>query len=430
MNIWNIILSTSIACIAEIYSIHRIVHKKVNFKSIKLYITYFLMVIFISLNYTYMNNLYKVLITLLLIVFLINFLFNKNIKKSIVIAVIMELTTIVAEILFSVTIVLVNNLDNQTFINLYQGQIISNVIISVIVVFISTFNIQNILYKKICKIIENISLNKTVLLLGMIIICSSFLFYMSYYNKNNFFNLVVNFLIVTAYFIIVIMIIIKESNYNRVYSKYITMVKELKEYENIINEYRIINHENKNQLLSIKGITKSKKVNDYINEIINNKNSNNKKLLDQALLIPTGGLRGLIYSKLIQMKDKNIDYNLNIDRKVNNKLMKKINSKEMIDICQIIGVFIDNAIEAVDNLDNKNVIINIYNEDSVVIEVINNYNNNIKLNRIDKVGYTTKGNNHGYGLALVNKLITKNKNFSNEREISKNVFKQKLVIKI
>ena len=130
------------------------------------------------------------------------------------------------------------------------------------------------------------------------------------------------------------------------------------------------------------------------------------------------------------MKDKNIDYNLNIDRKLNNNLMKKIDSKEMIDICQIVGVFIDNSIEAVENLDNRNIIINIYDENGFVIEIINNYESNIKINKIDRIGYTTKGTNHGYGLALVNKIISKNKNFSNEREVSKNMFKQKLVVKL
>ena len=177
-------------------------------------------------------------------------------------------------------------------------------------------------------------------------------------------------------------------------------------------------------------MTKNRKINEYIDEMINNKSSNNKKLLDQALLIPTGGLRGLIYSKLIQMKDKKINYNLNIDRKVNSSLIKNISSKEMIDICQIIGVFMDNSIEAIEELEDKNIVINIYNENGFVIEIINNYKSDIKLNKIDKVGYTTKGSDHGYGLALVNKILSKNKNFSNEREVSKNIFKQKLIIKL
>ena len=431
MNEYLMLLASSFIINAgEIFCAHRIVNNNINFKSWKLYVAYLVMVLLIFFNYIFSDNLYKVFITLIIMFLVSKILFNKSMKKTIVIAVLMELTTIVAELIFSIIIVLFNNLDNQTFIKLYQGQIFSNFVISIFMIIISLFCVQNKLYKKICRIIDNISLNKTIIFLGIIVVCSSFLFYMSYYNTNNFLNLFVNFLIVTVYFIIVIMIIKKENNYNRVYSKYVIIMEELKEYESIINEYRIINHENKNQLLSIKGMTKNKKINEYIDEMVNNKSSENKTLLDQALLIPTGGLRGLIYSKLIQMKDKDIIYSLNIDRKINSSLMKNISSKEMVDICQIIGVFIDNSIEAVENLETKNIVINIYNEEFFVIEIINNYNNNLNLNRIDKAGYTTKGGNHGYGLALVNKIIAKNKNFSNEREVSKNSFKQKLIIKL
>ena len=176
-------------------------------------------------------------------------------------------------------------------------------------------------------------------------------------------------------------------------------------------------------------MTANKKVIEYIDEILNSKNSENKDLIKQALLIPTGGLRGLVYSKLIIMKDKNIDYMLNIDRKVNSNLMKNISSKEMIDICQIVGVYLDNSIEAVEKLDQKQIIINIFKDNGLNIEIINNYKEKIEIHRIDKIGYSTKGSGHGYGLALVSKILKENKNFSNEREVNDKIFKQKLIVK-
>ena len=430
MNYFLIFISSFIINAAEIFCIYNIVREKIQFKSIKLYAIYFTMVLLIALNFIYSDNLYKIIITLFLSILEIKLLLNKSLKESVIIAVIMELVTIISELFFSFSVVFFYNFDNQTYIQLYQGQIISNLVISIIIVGVSCLKIQNRIYKKILSIVDSISLNKMFVLLGTIILCSSFLFYISYYNKNNFFSLFVNFMIITVYFIIVIMIIRKENNYNKVYSKYIIADNELKEYERIINEYRIVNHENKNQLLLIKGMTKNKKVNAYIDEIINNKNLYSKSLLNQALLLPTGGLRGLIYSKLVVMKEYNINYMLNIDKKVNNRIIKKISSSEMIDICQIVGVFLDNAIEAVIELKNKQIIINIYVDDCLYIEIINNYTNSMNFNKLDKVGYTTKGTKHGYGLALVSKILNKNKNFSNEREVSKNIFKQKLVIKL
>ena len=261
------------------------------------------------------------------------------------------------------------------------------------------------------------------------IICASVLFYLSNYNTNNIFTIIVNFAITIIYFVIIMMLIKKESNYNTVYNKYITTLQELEEYESIINEYRVINHENQNQLNSIKGMTSNKRVREYIDEILNNKNKKNELILKQALLIPTGGLRGLIYSKLVIMKNKNINYNLHVDKKINIKLTKNISTKTMLNVCQIIGVYLDNAIEAVENLSQKNILINIYKADDIAIEIINNKENYVDINKIDKAGYTTKEGIHGYGLSLVSKILKEDPKLINERDITKNTFKQKLIIK-
>lgn len=425
-----LLISSLIINAGEIFCAHRIVNNKLNFKSWRLYVAYFLMVLLIFLNYIFSNNIYKVFITLIIMFLVSKILFNKSIKKSVVIAVLMELMTIFAELLFAVFISQLMKIDPNILAQTYQGTIFTNSLISLNLCILSILIFPKYIYRFIVSSIKHISANKLLLFLSIVIISSSFLFYLSYYNSNNSFKLIVNFLITTIYFITVVMIIIKENKYNKIYSKYQITITELEEYESIINQYRIINHENKNQLLSIKGMTKNKKINDYINKIIDNKNSNNKRLLDQALLIPTGGLRGLIYAKMVVMKESNIKYTLNIDKQINNKLINKISSNEMIDICQIVGVFLDNAIEAVSNIKNKEIIISIYKDDKINIEITNNYNNEINLNKIDKIGYSTKGANHGYGLVLVSKILKDNKNFSNEREVSKNIFKQKLVIKI
>ncbi len=425
-----ILISSFIINVIEMFCIHKIVNEKMNLKSKKTYFIYLLMVLLIFLNYIFSNNLYKVFITLLISLIEIKLLFNKSLKENIVIAVLMELTTILAEFIFALVISLINNINPNSLAQTYQGTIVTNIFISFIIFLLSNILFLNKIYNKIINLIGNISIKKVVIFLSIIIVCGSTLFYLSYYNKNNIFSLIVNFIIITIYFLIVILLMKKENKYNRIRLKYLVTIQDLNEYESIINQYRIINHENQNQLQAIKGMTKNKKLIDYINEIIKSKNSENKSLINQALLIPTGGLRGLIYSKLILMKEKSIKYSINIDKKINSKLMKNISSNEMIDICQIIGVFIDNAIEAVEKLKERVVIINVFRDENINIEIQNTYDNSIELNKIDKIGYSTKGKNHGYGLALVNRILKNNKNFSNEREVSKNLFKQKLIIKI
>ena len=54
----------------------------------------------------------------------------------------------------------------------------------------------------------------------------------------------------------------------------------------------------------------------------------------------------------------------------------------------------------------------------------------IALDKISHKGYTTKGKGHGYGLSLVEQLVKSDSNLINEKEISKDIFTQRLKIKM
>ncbi len=431
MNISDIIISSIIMNIAEIISYYKISNTKINTKDFKIYLIYLLQTFLIVINYAFTTNVIKVIITFLIMLLTCKLLFrHKKIVECLVIVFVSELLIIFSEFCFMILASFYSKVNNQELIQMVQGTVFTNLGITIIILLFLFTNIPNKLYKKIMRLVSNISFNKIIIFLSFIIICSSFLFYISYYNKNSSFTLIVNFIIMTVYFIIVVMILIKERKYNIINAKYLTTLNELEEYENIINEFRIINHENENQLNSIKGMTKNKKVIAYIDEITNNKNAVNTFILKQALLIPTGGLRGLIYSKLILMKKFDIKYNLHIDKKINSKLMKSVSTKTMLDICQIIGVYLDNAIEAVSSIDKKEILINIYKDENINIEIINNYQGILDISKIGKAGYTTKEGMHGYGLNLVNKILKENNDLTNDRVIKQDYFKQKLIIKI
>ena len=129
------------------------------------------------------------------------------------------------------------------------------------------------------------------------------------------------------------------------------------------------------------------------------------------------------------MKNNKIKYNLKIDKKLGVKQFKKISTKTMTDVCQIIGVFLDNAIEEVKNINDGSIMINMYLTEEINIEIINSIGKYFDVNKIDKTGYTTKEGVHGYGLTLVNRILKDNKLLKNEREINEKTFKQKLIIK-
>lgn len=430
MSLLIYILSAVVINLIEVYSYYVISGEKLDVKNKKIYLIYCFQTILIILNYTFVDNIIKVLITFLIMAFMCKILFkNKKFIECICIVFVVEIFIILSEFIFMFCMSMVKEINNAELIQIMQGEILTNLIISMIFLLILFSTIPNKLYQLIFKFTDNISVNKMVIYVSLPIVVITFIFYLSYYNLNDYITLFVNIFVSLIYIIIIFLVINNESKYNKIHSKYIATISELEEYEKLINEYRVINHENNNQLNCIKGMTNNKKVHSYINEIMENKQSENKEILNQALLIPTGGLRGLLYSKMVVMKNKNISYRLYVDKKINSKLIKNISSKTILDVCQIIGVFIDNAIEAVENCNNKMIIVNIYKLDDIVIEIINNFTEEFDINKIDKLGYTTKDGMHGYGLSLVNKILKANFDLLNERTIKDKMFKQKLIIK-
>ena len=104
----------------------------------------------------------------------------------------------------------------------------------------------------------------------------------------------------------------------------------------------------------------------------------------------------------------------------------------ILSICKILGVFLDNAIDEVKKLRKKNIDIEFYIMDNYLnIDITNNFKGNLELNKLGVKNYTTKGNGHGYGLVLVNKIISENySTLINEKSVNGDRFTQTLKIKM
>lgn len=213
--------------------------------------------------------------------------------------------------------------------------------------------------------------------------------------------------------------------------KYNCLIKTIKDYDDLICTNNTNNHEIKNQLLTIRNMSKNKKVISYIDSILNNQDLDDRNILKKVIKIPCGGLRGLIYSKLLVMQNNNINYELYIDKKVCTKNINKISSNDMVDLCKIIGVFLDNSIDAVIPLKKKNIVIEIYVDCAdLVISITNNYDGFIDINKLGNSGFTTKSKGHGYGLKLVRDILSKNKKLENTKEFYNDYFTQNIRVKL
>jgi len=112
--------------------------------------------------------------------------------------------------------------------------------------------------------------------------------------------------------------------------------------------------------------------------------------------------------------------------------LRKINVSDF-DLCRILGILIDNAIEASSECDEKLISIkflhdNLNNRDLIIIE--NSYKNSlIDINKIYEKGFSSKKMklNHGLGLWKVKQILRRNKNM-NIYTARDDLFKQQLEI--
>ena len=428
------ILSDMIITPCNLYIWSKLLNKKPDFKSAKTYIILILMAIVTLLNYLYNNELIRIVTITVVMAIFFKILFNEKINKAIFGSVIAQLLYMISEIIFAFALIYIFRVDPNNFETMYFGKILANVIIVILVIILMQFKFVKKFYFLLLKITNKIKYNTLIILLLFAMIAINVFFVTAYYDIGFINVLILNIVLTAISFAIIIYSLYNKNQYINVYDKYNTTLNSLKEYENMLDRYRVSNHENKNELLTIRNmIPKSnKKVISYIDTILENKLKDNDKIMLEASKIPAGGLRGLIYSKILLMKKLNINYNLEISNEVRTTdLIKSIQDFTMMDICKIIGVYLDNAIEEVEKLNKKYIGIEMYlDEKSLIICVSNNYKEMISLDKIEESGYTSKGSGHGYGLSLTKEIIDNNKNLSNEKRINKEIFTQILKIKM
>lgn len=201
------------------------------------------------------------------------------------------------------------------------------------------------------------------------------------------------------------------------------------DFRNSVSNYRIINHENKNKLLVIKSMISSNDmgVNDYINEILDENvgldNSWDGYLQNLTLS------KDFINYKLTKMKKLGANIEFYVSDKVSNVNLGIISSKKKNDIYTILGVILDNMIEALESVDLKLVSILIYLDNNKICgEFANSFKGNVGIERIFDKGYTTKGDGHGYGLYVVKEIIKRNSNLELETKVIDDFFVQKLFV--
>lgn len=243
-------------------------------------------------------------------------------------------------------------------------------------------------------------------------------------------NYYVNVFFIVGIIIIITMVIKNELKSEQLQEINKQMLNYVNKYEKIITDQGKANHEFKNQLMVIKGYAQmnSPKLLEYLDLITEDQNKTHSSyLISQLNKFPDGGIKGLLYYKLSIMEDFKISYQILVEDGVKNKL-NSLSTNSYKNITKVLGVLLDNAIEASRESKEKKIIISVTKEKSeVIFNISNTYKGKINLNKLG-TGYTTKGKGHGYGLKLVGDIITENKIFNIRRSLENKFLSSELRI--
>lgn len=404
--------------------------KKIKLKDKRTIIMTIIGVMFTLINYFNVNTFIKIVNMTLILIIVYKYLFDVRIKESVVGPLMSQTVYFIGELLFALFMVSILKKDVSDLTTHYIGTFFTNISIALISLFISKVKLCKKLFKKFNIIIYKFDEISVIFVTCLLIFVYTIFAINTYYSLNSDLLLFMTITIAIAAFSLVFMFFKAKDDYYEINDKYNGSLTSLKELEKVLSNQRIDNHENKNHLLTIRNMTKSKKIINFIDSILNNKLKDDKNILHETSIIPEGGLRGLVYAKLLTMSDKHIEYELDISNSIRILDMLQYDDNTMLDICKIVGIFLDNAIEEVETIDDKYIIIEMYIENEVLnIAITNTYNNKIDKRNIYKKGVSTKGEGHGYGLSLVKKIVKRNKKISTHHEIGDDEFTQVLNVR-
>ncbi|WP_114602989.1 GHKL domain-containing protein [Staphylococcus sp. EZ-P03] len=135
-------------------------------------------------------------------------------------------------------------------------------------------------------------------------------------------------------------------------------------------------------------------------------------------------LKGLLTTKIIQAQENNIRVSVEVPDEIT-----KI-SLNMIDLSRIMGIILDNAIEASTEIKDPLIQIGFMkNEEAVTIIVMNKCAKDIpKVHELFKENFSTKGSNRGLGLSTLREIADNADNILLDTVIENHYFIQKLEI--
>lgn len=374
----------------------------------------------------------KTLLLSLLYIIQIRYMFKIKYSNAILQVFVYIIMSMIPDALFLLFVLVILKIPPEICYSQIAERVSTTAIVSILLLVI-----VYILRKPLRKIVNvKINLNKelvayTILTLGCVLVV--------FYNATADIkiiseNLLVSIIIMIVFVVILYSLIKQRVENVKVIERYDKLLEFIKKYEVVIEEEKELRHESKNQLITIKSKIvnkeKEKYILEYVDSILKDHKNYKEDKYGKFQYLPANGIKGLFYYKTMEAEEKGIKISINIGKRVEDSVLSKLTTEDFKQLGRMVGVYLDNAIEASRESKEKKLGIEIYlQEEDIIMIITNTYSGEIDEESIGKVKYTTKGKNHGYGLMLVNKILIGTNRFKAEKKITDKLYIQKLIVK-
>lgn len=408
-------------------------NKKIEVSKSKFLVFFIITVVCNTIIYLNLTGTLKtILMEIINIIFFVK-VFKISMSKSIFLTLTHLVILIIPELaqIFFITKIL--NFSTTFCYGKFLGSITGSISTCILLIIIS-YILKRPLRYLLNKRVEN---NVKIIIYSILTIICSITFFYKIISEFKISNDIIGYLVAIVMLVTVLIGLIRQAIDNVILSeKYENVLDYMSGYEHEVENQRIVRHEAKNELIIIKSKIcdgeSSKELMDYIDEILDEKVEFKEEKYAKFGYLPPNGIKGLLYFKAQQGQNDGLNISLNVSSRVENSNIYNLNSKEEKCLGKILGVFLDNAVEASLKSKAKEFGIEVYLNSDSECEIIigNSFDEDIDVTKIGKERFSTKGKTRGHGLLLVNLLLEMNKKaFNVKTDIGQGIYVQTITIK-
>ena len=416
--------------IGEVIFARLVLNEKIKVSKIGLVFIMLIAAFLCTVTNAYLNGVIKTLIGIIIYTFRYKMIFNIEYSKAILLSLICAILVLIPDAIYLLFVTRVLNISPEICYSTIAGSLLSNIIVCILFVLLS-FILKTSIRKLINIKIEN---NIKILISAILtFLCTAIVFYNAFSDIKFNYNLIISIFTMTIFIYTLLSLIKQTVEYNNLNKRYENILEFMTNYEEEVEKQRVLRHETKNAFISIKSkITDKmagKEIIKYIDSVLEDDTKMNNEEYAKFKNLPPNGIKGLCYYKVQEALNKGIKVSTSISNRLSKTKLFKLSTKEMKDLAKLLGIYLDNAIEASTESEEKGIGLEVYPiKDNVKIIISNSYNHNADLSKIGNTKYSTKGKNRGHGLLLAKNIINSNNIFALENEITDKLFVQKITI--